>query len=84
MRSLRRILEPIRKALKAAGGAWDWERGGEGIQLRFARGARNFRVAGFEGKALTTSEGVRSAAIALHVAAVDELARGGPSPVAPH
>jgi len=102
VRSLRRILAPIRTALKAAGGAWDWERDGEGIQLRFARGTPDFRwagyclksvhkarperrrymrqfgsprrwVAGFEGKAATASEGVRGAAIALHVAAVARL-----------
>lgn len=110
VRSLRRILAPIRKALKTAGGVWDWERDGEGIQLRFARGTPDFRwagyclksvhkarperrrymrqlgsprrwVAGFEGKAVTASKGVRGAAIALHVTAVDELARYGASPV---
>ena len=113
VRSLRRILAPIRTALKAAGGAWDWERDGEGTQLRFARGTPDFRwagyclksvhkarperrrymrkfgsdrrwVAGFKGKAVTATKGVRGAAIALHIAAVGELARCGASPVAPH
>ncbi len=99
IRALRRVFAPIRKALKSAGGKWDAECDGEGIQLRFARGAPDFRfcgyclksvhkvrpdrrrymrklglswdkrwVAGFEGNAaVTASEGLRRAAIALHV-----------------
>ncbi len=47
VRSLRRILAPIRAALKSAGGAWDWERDGEGTQLRFARGTPDYRWAGY-------------------------------------
>jgi hypothetical protein len=47
IRSLRRILAPIRKALKAAGGKWDEDRDGEGVQLRFARGTPDFRWAGY-------------------------------------
>ena len=47
IRALRRVFAPIRKALKSAGGAWDWERDGEGTQLRFARGTPDFRFAGY-------------------------------------
>jgi hypothetical protein len=47
IRALRRVVEPIRKALKSAGGRWDWERDGEGIQLRFARGTPDFRWCGY-------------------------------------
>jgi len=116
IRALRCVFAPIRKALKSAGGKWDVERDGEGIQLRFARGTPDFRfcgyclksvhkarpdrrrymrklglsadkrwVAGFEGNAaVTASSGLRRKAIAAHAAAVDELARGGASAVAPH
>lgn len=99
VRALRRVFAPIRNALKAAGGQWDADRDGDGIQLRFARGTPDFRwagyclksvhkarperrrymrqfgssrrwVAGFEGKSVTASKGLRDAAITLHVTAV--------------
>jgi hypothetical protein len=47
IRALRRVFAPIRKALKAAGGKWDWERDGDGTQLRFARGTPDCRWAGY-------------------------------------
>lgn len=47
VRQIRRVLAPLRKALKAAGGQWDPDRDGEGTQLRFARGKPNFRWAGY-------------------------------------
>jgi hypothetical protein len=47
IRSLRRVLEPIRQAMKSAGGVWDFDRDGEGTQLRFARGTPDFRWAGY-------------------------------------
>ena len=47
IRSLRRVLAPIRTALKAAGGKWDADRDGDGTQLRFARGTPDFRWAGY-------------------------------------
>jgi hypothetical protein len=99
LRSLRRILAPIRKALRSVGGKWDVDRDGEGDQLRFSRGTPDFRaagywlksvhkarperrrfmrqygsprrwVAGFQGKAVTASEGLRQAAVMLHQSAV--------------
>lgn len=47
VRQLRRVLAPIRKALKATGGQWVEERDGEGTQLRFSRGTPDFRWAGY-------------------------------------
>ena len=41
-------------------------------------------VAGFEGKSVTASSGLRRKAIAAHAAAVDELARCGASSPVPH
>lgn len=47
IRSLRRIFAPIRAELKAAGGNWDFDRDGDGTQLRFSRGTPDARWAGY-------------------------------------
>jgi hypothetical protein len=47
MRSLRRIVAPIRKALKAAGGKWVPEFENDGTQFRFARGTPDVGWAGY-------------------------------------
>lgn len=99
IRSISRVLSPLRNALKVAGGTWDEDRDGKGSQLRFERGTPDFRwagyclksahkarperrrymrqfgfhrwwVAGFEGKAVTASEGVAREAKRLHGAAM--------------
>lgn len=47
VRTIRRVLSPIRNALKAAGGAWDKGRDGAGNQLRFERGTPDIGWAGY-------------------------------------
>lgn len=47
MRALRRILAPIREALKAASGEWDSDRDVGDRQLRFAKGTPDARWAGY-------------------------------------
>ena len=47
VRAVRGVLAPLRNALKAAGGEWDEDRDGAGRQLRFEKGAPDFRWAGY-------------------------------------